>query len=52
MWQDSAGATREVHTAQKKGIPVFDTMAGLGAWLKSKSKSQQRRLAIQGGIEE
>jgi hypothetical protein len=51
-WQESEGAQVEVNHAKSLNLPVFDSLAALEIFIKSKSKSQQRRLAIQGGIEE
>lgn len=34
-WRRSTGATAEKHYAELHGIPVFDNICDLGAWLKA-----------------
>ena len=50
-WQESVGACTERETAIQEGMPIFDCLASLEAWLKAPSKSVQRRLASQLGVE-
>lgn len=35
-WASSAGARKEREVAMKKGMPVFDTLASLNEWVKSR----------------
>jgi len=50
-WHNSEGAKQEINHANQLNIPVFERFDLLGEWLNAPSKSVQRRLACQLGVE-